>query len=250
MHMKTSNDLTEISDTVALSMFRDRRHIMTELVDYKELLMRYTCAMKEIRTKVEVLNTEYNVRFQHSPIISIVTRLKQTASIVEKLYRLGVSFSAENVEKNLYDVAGVRIICSYVDDIYTIAKALVKQDDITLIREKDYIRSPKPNGYRSLHLIVGVPVFFSDVRRVMPVEIQIRTQAMDYWANLEHQLKYKQEVPDEEHIVKEMKACADSLAELDRRMYDLRERIEALTPLPSEDDILLEKMRNIDFPIN
>lgn len=249
IQLKTSSEPIELSDTVALSMLDRSKQIMTTMVGYKELMMRYTCAMKEIQTKFEVLNTEYNVRFQHSPIVSISSRLKRTASIADKLERLGVDFSVENIARYLYDVAGVRVICSYVDDIYTLAKALVGQDDVSLIREKDYIQTPKKNGYRSLHLIVGVPVFFSDVKRIMPVEVQIRTVAMDYWAGLEHQLKYKQKVPDEETIVYELKRCADELADIDNRMLALRERIEHLSPLPTEEEILNEKLRNLDFPI-
>ena len=249
MNVRSGMELTEISDTVALSMINESKRLMNAVVDFKELLMRYTCAMKEIRTKIEVLNTEYSVRYSRNPIVSIVTRLKQTVSIVEKLDRMGVDFKVENVERYLHDVAGVRVICSYVDDVYAIARDLIGQDDITLIREKDYIKNPKPNGYRSLHLIVGIPVFFSDVRRVMQVEVQIRTLAMDYWAGLEHQLKYKQEIPDEENIGKELKACADQLADIDKRMYELRGRIEQMSEKPTEDDILIEKLRNIDFPI-
>lgn len=244
-------ELSEIPNTVALSMINESKRLMNTVVDFKELLMRYTCAMKEIRTKVEVLNTEYNVRYQRNPIVSITTRLKQTVSIVEKLDRLGLSFSVENVEMYLNDVAGVRVVCSYVDDVYTIARALIGQDDITLIREKDYIKNPKENGYRSLHLIVGIPVFFSDVRRVMKAEIQIRTVAMDYWAGLEHQLKYKQDdVPYEEQIVRELKICADQLADIDKKMYGLRGKIELMKEKPDEDEILFEKLKNIDFPMN
>ena len=138
--------LSEIQDTVAMAMMNTSRRIMTTVVDFQELLMRYTCALKEIQTKLEVLNTEYNVRMQRNPIVSIHTRLKQSVSIMEKMERLGIPFSLENVEKYLNDVAGVRVICSYLDDIYTLADALTKQDDLTLIRTKHYIRNPKRNG--------------------------------------------------------------------------------------------------------
>ena len=163
--------------------------------------------------------------------------------------RLGIPFSLENVEKYLNDVAGVRVICSYLDDIYTLADALTKQDDVTLIRTKDYIRNPKGNGYRSLHLIVSIPVFFADSKRNMKVEVQIRTMAMDYWAELEHQLKYKQEVPNENEIATELKFCAEEMAQIDLKMLSIRKRIEECTEKPTEDEILLEKLQKISFKL-
>ena len=241
--------LSEIQDTVAMAMMNTSRRIMTTVVDFQELLMRYTCALKEIQTKLEVLNTEYNVRMQRNPIVSIHTRLKQSASIMEKMERLDIPFSLENVEKCLNDVAGVRVICSYLDDIYTLADALTKQDDVTLIRTKDYIRNPKGNGYRSLHLIVSIPVFFADSKRNMKVEVQIRTVAMDYWAELEHQLKYKQEVPNENEIATELKFCAEEMAQIDQKMLSIRKRIEECTEKPTEDEILLEKLQKISFKL-
>ena len=164
------------------------RRFMDMLVGYRELMMMYTCAMKEVRTKFEVLDTEFRVRYQRNPISSISTRLKHTNSIMTKLDRYGYRFSLENIEKYIQDAAGIRVICSYIDDIYGIADALLEQDDITLITRKDYIVQPKPNGYRSLHLIVEVPVFFAKFKKSMKVEVQIRTVAMDFWASLEHQL--------------------------------------------------------------
>lgn len=241
--------LSEIRDIVALAMVDGSRRMMNTMVSFQELLMRYTCALKEIQTKFEVLNTEYNVRYRRNPIVSIHTRLKQTASIMEKMDRLGISFSPENVEEHLNDVAGVRVICSYLDDIYALAEALTKQDDVTLIRTKDYIRSPKSNGYRSLHLIVSIPVFFADQKRNMKVEVQIRTVAMDYWAELEHQLKYKQEVPNEREIATELKFCAEEMSQIDLKMLSIRKRIEDCTEKPTEDELLLEKLQKINFTI-
>lgn len=145
-------------------IYDQRRKMAGTMVDYKEMRMRYSCAIKEVRTKFDVLNSEFNVRYQRNPITSINSRLKSSTSIMEKLNRKGLSFTVENVEENLYDVAGIRVVCSYVDDIYVLAEALAQQDDITVIRRKDYIRSPKPNGYRSYHMIVSVPVF-SRIRR-------------------------------------------------------------------------------------
>lgn len=168
---------------------------------------------------------------------------------MEKLNRKGLSFTVENVEENLYDVAGIRVVCSYVDDIYVLAEALAQQDDITVIRRKDYIRNPKPNGYRSYHMIVSVPVFFSDQTREMAVEVQIRTIAMDFWASLEHQLKYKQEVPNQAEIVKSLTACAEQIAVIDEQMWQVRQQIERSEDLPTEEEILLEKLRKIDIAV-
>lgn len=238
---------TDLSETVALAMMSRTRRLANTVVNYQELLMRYTCAMKEIRTKFEVLNTEYNVRFRRNPIVSINTRLKQTASIVGKLERLGLEFSPEVVEQNLNDVAGVRVICSYLDDVYTIAQALTKQDDVRLLRIKDYIKEPKENGYRSLHLIVSIPVFFAEMPRDVKVEVQIRTVAMDYWAELEHQLRYKQEIPNEAEIVRDLTDCAKKTAEIDAQMLAIRKKIESGTEKPTEDELLIEKLKRIDF---
>lgn len=230
-------------------IYEQRRKMAGTMVDYKEMRMRYSCAIKEVRTKFDVLNSEFNVRYQRNPITSINSRLKSSASIMEKLNRKGLSFTIENVEENLYDVAGIRVVCSYVDDIYVLAEALAQQDDITVIRRKDYIRNPKPNGYRSYHMIVSVPVFFSDQTREMAVEVQIRTIAMDFWASLEHQLKYKQEVPNQAEIVKSLTACAEQIAVIDEQMWQVRQQIERSEDLPTEEEILLEKLRKIDIAV-
>lgn len=225
------------------------RQFMETIVDYKELRMMYTCAMKEIQTKFEILNTEFKVRYRRNPIASITTRLKTTASISEKLARYNCSLSVENIEKYIHDVGGVRVICSYIDDIYLIADALLAQDDITLLRKKDYIAEPKPNGYRSLHLIVTVPVFFADQKIDMKVEVQIRTIAMDFWASLEHQMKYKQEIPEQEAIVEELRLCAETIRQTDERMLDIRQKIEAAADMEDEEDILFDKLSRIDISL-
>ena len=231
------------------AIYEQRKKMVGTVVDYKEMRMRYSCAIKEVRTKFDVLNSEFNVRYRRNPITSINSRLKSSASIMEKLNRKGLSFTVENVENNLYDVAGIRIVCSYVDDIYVLAQALAKQDDITVVREKDYIKNPKPNGYRSYHMIVSVPVFFSDQTREMAVEVQIRTIAMDFWASLEHQLKYKQEVTNQKEIVGRLTACAEQIAVIDEQMCQVRQQIEKSEDLPTEEEILLEKLRKIDIAV-
>ena len=228
-------------------IFEQAKKMAGTVVEYRELRMMYSCAIKEIRTKFDVLNSEFNVRYQRNPIASITSRLKSSASIMEKLSRLDVPFSVENVTEHLHDVAGIRVICYYVDDIYRLAQALAKQDDITVLNFKDYIKNPKPNGYRSYHLIVSVPVFFSDQTRDMKVEVQIRTIAMDFWASLEHQLKYKKEVPDQQEIVDQLTDCATQIAQIDTQMYEIRNRIELAEDEPTEEDLLLEKLRRIDL---
>lgn len=232
------------------AIYDNRRKMACTVVDYKEMRMRYSCAIKEVRTKFDVLNSEFNVRFQRNPIASISSRLKSSSSIMDKLARKGLDFTVENVEENLFDVAGIRVVCSYVDDIYVLAEALAKQDDITVLKEKDYIKNPKSNGYRSYHMIVSVPVFFSDQTKDMAVEVQIRTIAMDFWASLEHQLKYKQEIPNEQEIVDQLTVCAEQIAAIDKQMYQVRQQIELSDDLPTEDEILLEKLRKIDIATN
>ena len=242
--------MPRLSDAAANVIYDRTKQVAGALVDYRELMMMYTCAMKEIQTKFEVLNSEFNVRYSRNPINSMSTRLKRTVSIVEKLARKGQAFTPENVERYLGDVAGVRVICSYVDDIYKIADSFVQQDDITLIERKDYIANPKENGYRSLHLIVKVPVFFADQKCEMKVEVQLRTIAMDFWASFEHQLKYKQEIPRQDEIVTELKACADAITAAENHMLSIRQEIEAFEDTPTEDDILLEKLSRFDIRID
>ena len=229
------------------SIFDQAMKMAGTVVEYRELRMMYSCAIKEVRTKFDVLNSEFNVRYQRNPISSITSRLKSSTSIMEKLAKMDIPFSVDNVNEHLHDVAGIRVICSYLDDIYRLAHALAKQDDITVLNFKDYIKNPKPNGYRSYHMIVSVPVFFSDQTRNMKVEVQIRTIAMDFWASLEHQLKYKKEVPDQKEIVNQLTECATQIAQVDAQMFELRKRIELAEDEPTEEDILLEKLRRVDL---
>ena len=217
----TGMDILDLAQMAPESVFDEARKILETLVGYKELRMMYACALKEVRTKFEVLDVEFNVRYSRNPINAIHTRLKSNQSILEKMQRRRIPFSLENLETRIQDVAGVRVICSYVDDIYRLSEALLRQDDVKLIAQKDYIQQPKPNGYRSLHLIVCVPVFFADQRRDLPVEVQIRTIAMDFWASLEHQLKYKAatQVPDD--VREELYQCAIAIADIDERMQNI-----------------------------
>ena len=195
---------------------------------FQRAMMRYTCAIREVKTKLEVLNDELSVKNQRNPIEMIKSRVKKPVSIVEKLQRRGFEVSLDSMEKNLDDVAGIRIICSFVDDIYEVADMLVRQDDVTVIMVKDYIKNPKPNGYRSYHMIIEIPVFFSDSKKPIRVEVQIRTIAMDFWASLDHQLKYKKSfIDDNGEISEELRKCANVIAETDQKMLAIRKRIEA-----------------------
>ena len=195
---------------------------------FQQAMMRYTCAIREVKTKLEVLNDELSVKNQRNPIEMIKSRVKKPKSIVEKLQRRGFEISLESMEKNLDDVVGIRIICSFLDDIYEVADMLIRQDDVKVIAVKDYIQNPKPNGYRSYHMIIEIPVFFSDSKKPIRVEVQIRTIAMDFWASLDHQLKYKKSfIDDNGEISEELKQCAEVIAGTDVKMLEIRKKIEA-----------------------
>ena len=194
---------------------------------YQELMSHYRCAIMEIETKLHVLNEEFSYVHDRNPIESIKSRLKSPESISEKLKKRSIPFSIPAIQENIFDIAGVRVICSFPSDIYFIAESLANQDDITLIERKDYIQCPKESGYRSLHLIVEVPIFLTNEKIPMKVEIQLRTIAMDFWASLEHQLQYKKNIPQEEAyaISHELFECALISSSLDQRMENIKNRI-------------------------
>ncbi|MFW2488282.1 GTP pyrophosphokinase [Clostridium chromiireducens] len=204
-----------------------------ELVEEKieamnETLLIYRSAIKEVKTKLDILDDELKIKRKRNPIEYMKSRVKTPGSIMDKLRRKGFEMGIESAKKNLNDIAGIRVICSFVGDIYDIAKMLIRQDDITLIEEKDYIKSPKPNGYRSLHLVIEVPIFFSDHVEQVRVEVQIRTIAMDFWASLEHKLYYKTSGEGPIHITQDLKECADLIASTDMRMQDIQREVENL----------------------
>ena len=195
---------------------------------FMKLMMQYQCAMLEVQTKFEVLNTELSMDSDRNPIESISCRIKKPMSIVEKLKRKGVEVSLSSIEKNLHDVAGIRVVCFFPKDIYRLAEKICSQDDIRLIEKKDYIQNPKPNGYRSLHLILEVPVFFADEKKWMQVEVQFRTIAMNFWASIEHKVKYKKDIDaSTSDIVEKLRGCAESIHSIDLRMQEISECIEA-----------------------
>lgn len=218
-NLNTDKQVFEYVNPQALKWVREHSSNMTNLMAY------YKCAIMEVETKLNVLNEEFSLLHDRNPINAIKTRLKSIISITEKLERNGLSLSAENIEEYLNDVAGIRVICSFTDDVYIIANALLSQDDITLIQKKDYIAHPKENGYRSLHLLVEVPIFLANEKKIMKVEVQLRTIAMDVWASLEHQLRYKKDFDVSEEMADELKKCADLSSELDYRMDRLRRKV-------------------------
>lgn len=230
-------------------LYQQTRLMMGMMVNYKELRMIYGCAMKAVKTKFEILNAEFNLQYHRNPISSIQARLKSTASIVTKLSKLNKPIAIDNIEENVHDIAGIRVICSYIDDVFMVADALLRQDDIVLVTRKDYITEPKPNGYRSLHLVVKVPVFLANRRLEMEVEVQLRTMAMDFWASLEHQLRYKNNFASKDELVLELKRCAETINSTDNDMMKLRKKMEEMSDAPTTDDILLEKFSKLDTPI-
>ena len=198
------------------------------MLEYRKIKLLYRSSLKEIRTKLEILNDEFKLVHQYNPIEHIESRLKTDESITRKLIRKGKEITVENIQKYIDDIAGVRVICSFTPDIYRIVDMISSQDDIEVLKTKDYMLNPKVNGYRSYHLIVRVPIFLSD--RVVPtkVEIQIRTVAMDFWASLEHKIYYKYEGNTPEYIKKELKECADLVTFLDSKMLAINEEVRSI----------------------
>lgn len=195
---------------------------------FNDLMMMYRCAIREVQTKLEVLDDEFSVEYKRNPISFIKTRIKKPESIYRKLQKLGYDFTAENIQEQLNDVAGVRVVCAFIDDIYTVANLIAGQDDIKVIKIKDYIKNPKPNGYRSYHMIVEIPVFFSKGKTPMRVELQIRTNGMDFWATLEHQLRYKkgiEDLPGYAEISEELLRSAQAVIETDNEMQQIKNKI-------------------------
>ncbi len=216
---KKDNQVYEYVNPQTLKWVKEHSESMTSLMAY------YKCAIMEVETKLNVLNEEFSLQHDRNPISTIKTRLKSILSITEKLERNDLELTTKNIEEFLNDVAGIRVICSFTDDVYIIANALLSQDDITLIRKKDYIAHPKENGYRSLHLLVNVPIFLQNEKKIMKVEVQLRTIAMDVWASLEHQLRYKKDYKFTDEMAEELKKCADLSSELDYRMERIRRQV-------------------------
>lgn len=188
----------------------------------------YESAIEVVKTYLNILDGEFNIKFQRNPIHNIESRLKSAESIIGKLRKKGLDISPETARKNLLDIAGIRVTCYYISDIYVLAEMLTHRDDFVIIKQKDYIKNPKPSGYRSYHLIINVPVHLAGQKVYAPVEIQIRTIAMDFWASLEHQLKYKPSVMITPEISEELRECADRIAETDLQMQRIYTQINGM----------------------
>ena len=197
---------------------------VSELMKMQQI---YEAGIKEIRTKLEILDAEFKVKHDHNPIHHIESRLKSPESILKKAINKDIPVTERSLEENIHDIAGVRVICNYVDDVYKVAQLLTDQDDIRLVEVKDYIANPKESGYMSLHLVLEVPIFLSEGSKPIHVEVQLRTIAMDFWASLEHKLKYKKDIASDQ-LTADLKKCADESAALDLKMDAIRKEIEVL----------------------
>lgn len=238
------SDMSNLVDGSSMAeLMRQRReelasHVMTHLATsdeflqmvernlgpYQRLMTYYECAMMEVETKFHVLDAEYGLQHDRNPIESIKTRLKSTDSLAKKLARKGLPLSVESIERNIYDVAGVRVVCTFPEDMFTLADALLSQDDVVLIECRDYVNNPKPSGYRSLHLIIETPIYLEKEKRLVKVEVQLRTISMNFWASLEHQLRYKKGLDEKTTaaISAELIDLAEVAANMDERMQALR----------------------------
>ena len=205
-----------------------------QVTSWTEVILVYTAALKEIGTKLEILNDEFKHVHRYNPIEHIKSRIKTSESIVKKLKRYGYESTIENMVRYVNDIAGVRVICSFTSDIYRIAEMISNQNDIQILSIKDYIKNPKPSGYKSYHMLVSVPIYLSDRKVDTKVEIQIRTVAMDFWASLEHKIRYKFEADAPQHITDELVECARMVSELDARMLSLNDEIQALIQAQNE----------------
>lgn len=192
---------------------------------YKQIMFFYESGIQQIIAKLEILNKEFQFCNDRNPIESIKSRIKSQESILRKMEKQGLPLTFSCMMNNIYDIAGIRVVCPFIPDVYHIARLLISQAEVELIHIKDYIREPKENGYRSLHMIVTVNVHFSDMKRKIPVEIQLRTIAMNFWASTEHQLRYKKERLFTEEIHQKLKECADIMAKADEVMQSLAENL-------------------------
>jgi putative GTP pyrophosphokinase len=213
---------------IDIENFFTKEQIGDLFIEYAKINKNYQSAIKEITTKLEVLDDDFQLLHKHNPIHSIGSRVKSPESIAEKIIRKGLPLDFNHLSRQLLDIAGVRVICNYIADIYLISELLKGQPDIRTIREVDYIKTPKENGYRSLHLVISVPVFFVDRTEEIPVEVQIRTIAMDFWASLEHQIRYKSKGEIPNFIASELKDCAETIAETDIRMEKIHSFLDSL----------------------
>lgn len=227
--MKTiENPPSELEPVKQMFPENTQQQIMEQMFRFIELEHLYESAIREVKTKLEILDSEFRTKFSYNPIHHIEDRLKSPQSIMEKLRRKGVPFNVDAARENLNDIAGVRVICNYIEDIYTVADLLTAQDDVKLVSRKDYIKNPKPNGYRSLHLVIETPVYLSDKKEHVHVEVQIRTIAMDFWASLEHELKYKTDTEVSADLAAQLKDCAETIAATDVKMQQIYKTLKEI----------------------
>lgn len=199
--------------------------ILKSSYPYQKLIAEHECALLEVETKLKVLNVEFSVRKEGNPIESIKSRIKTPISLISKLKRRGIALTKKDIEENIFDIAGIRVICHFVDDVYSIIESLKAQYDLKIFEEKDYIKNPKPNGYRSYHLIVEIPIFLYEKMIYRKVEIQFRTIGMDFWATIEHKIRYKKDIDNTEKIQELLLECAKLSADLDDKMRNVKNLI-------------------------
>ena len=214
---------SEFKDNI--NKFKNGDEAFDKLVGFVELDHLYSSALKEISTKLDILDDNFNHIYKHNPIHHMERRVKEMTSLVKKLQRKGLTIDAETAKTNILDIAGIRVVCNYLEDIYVIEKLLLKQEDVKLLKRKDYIEHPKENGYRSLHIVVSIPVFLADRVEATPVEIQIRTIGMDMWASLEHKIRYKNNTNTEDYKDK-LKECAVEISDVEAKMQTIHSDIQ------------------------
>lgn len=232
----------EVNTTMDVEQLKALR---TELTRF---MMNYKFGLDEVSTKVNILKQEFERIHDYNPIEHVESRIKSPQSIMNKIYRKGYEFSLPSIKENIQDIAGIRIVCSFISDIYKLSDMLTNQDDITVIKCKDYIKNPKPNGYKSLHLVLQVPVFMSDRVENVCVEVQIRTIAMDFWASLEHKIFYKYDKKVPQRLLDELKNAAESAAELDSKMENISNQMNKFKKAAiSTDEIKKISINNEEF---
>lgn len=228
---KPSIDLEELKETMTKNLNMNENFNSIEyfdnLLNFVELNHIYSSALEEITTKLKILDDEFQVIHKHNPIHHMERRVKGTRSLLSKLERKHLPVTVDSAKENIYDIAGMRVICNYIEDIYVLEKLLLKQEDIKLLKRKDYIEHPKGNGYRSLHIVISVPVFLSESVEHTPVEIQIRTIGMDMWASLEHKMRYKNTKKDTDEYMTLLQECAFEISNVENKMQDMHNDIES-----------------------
>lgn len=214
---------------VALSDLMLDEGVFSSFNEFALIQQLYSAAIKEIKTKLEILDDEFGIRHDYNPIHHMDYRLKTPQSIIKKCRKNNIPVNYKDIQENLFDIAGVRVVCNYVEDIYLVADLITKQDDVTLLVKKDYIKNPKDSGYRSLHLVLQIPIFLADETKLVPIELQIRTIAMDFWASLEHHMKYKTDANVPDGVREELTECALAISKLDRKMQGIHNELIRLS---------------------